>query len=151
MYASDFQSIEADKLRIINDLEEKHNTVGALELKLDTLARKVGLAARADLLTRLDQYAVQASKLKELELIEQLLDQKQATLSKFKADLTVFVNKVGKPNAQLTANTAKQLSQGLSAYTEEARILEQTFQDANSSATETKSSQETNLMIQNKL
>ena len=25
MYASDFQSIEADKLRIINDLEEKHN------------------------------------------------------------------------------------------------------------------------------
>ncbi|MFA7337616.1 MAG: AAA family ATPase [Candidatus Obscuribacterales bacterium] len=134
MYASDFQSIEADKLRIINDLEEKHNTVGALELKLDTLARKVGLAARADLLTRLDQYAVQASKLKELDLIDQLLDQKQATLSKFKADLTVFVNKVGKPNAQLTANTAKQLSQGLSAYTEEAKILEQTFQDANSTS-----------------
>lgn len=134
LYASDFQSIEADKLRIINDLEEKHNTVGALELKLDTLARKVGLAARADLLTRLDQYAVQASKLKELELIEQLLDQKQATLTKFKADLTVFVTKVGKPNAQLTANTAKQLSQGLSAYTEEAKNLEQTFQDASSSA-----------------
>lgn len=134
LYASDFQSIEADKLRIINDLEEKHNTVGALELKLDTLARKVGLAARADLLTRLDQYAVQASKLKELELIEQLLEQKQATLTKFKADLTVFVTKVGKPNAQLTANTAKQLSQGLSAYTEEAKNLEQTFQDASSSA-----------------
>lgn len=133
MYASDFQAIEADKLRIINDLEEKHNTVGALELKLDTLARKVGLAARADLLTRLDQYAVQASKLKELDLIDQLLEQKQATLTKFKADLTVFVTKVGKPNAQLTANTAKQLSQGLSAYTEEAKALEQTFQDASSS------------------
>ena len=133
LYASDFQAIETDKLRIINDLEEKHNTVGALELKLDTLARKVGLAARADLLTRLDQYALQASKFKELDLIDQLLEQKQATLTKFKADLTVFVTKVGKPNAQLTANTAKQLSQGLSAYTEEAKVLEQTFQDASSS------------------
>jgi uncharacterized protein YhaN len=133
LYASDFRSIEADTTRITSDLEDKHNKVGALELKLDTLARKVGLAARGDLLVRLDQYAIQAVKLKELDLLEQMLDQKQATMNRFRADLASFLKKAGKDENDLSAMSAKQLSQSLSAFIEEAKMLEQNFQDANSS------------------
>ncbi len=133
LFAADFVAIEKETAAITADAETNHTKVAALELKLDTLARKVGLTSRTDLLSRLDQYAVQAAKLKELDLLDQMYEQRMATLNRYKADLSVFVARSGKLDAELSAATAKQLSQGLSGYMEEAKTLEQEFQDAGTS------------------
>ncbi len=133
LFAADFVAIEKESAAITADAETNHTKVAALELKLDTLARKVGLTSRTDLLSRLDQYAVQSAKLKELDLLDQMYEQRSATLNRYKTDLAVLVVRSGRVEAELSAATAKQLSQGLSGYMEEARALEQEFQDAGTS------------------
>ena len=133
IFKTEFNQISHDVGRITTNIQDLITKVGALEVKLDSLARKVGLQGRDELLDKLDDYAQQASKLKEFDLIEQLLDQKRILMERYKADLEKFVVKAGRSQLALTANTAKQLSTALSTFLTESRQLEVSFQSTTSS------------------
>lgn len=134
IFFNEFEAVRSDIARITSDLEEKHNKVGSMESKLDNLARKVGLSARTDLMTKLEEYGNQATKLKELEIIEQLLEQKKQSLNRYKMDLERHLKKAGKPEIEPSAVAAKQLSEALASLGEDKRALDQTFQDASSAS-----------------
>jgi hypothetical protein len=134
IFFNEFEAVRGDIARITSELEEKHNKVGSLENKLDTLARKVGLSARNELMTKLEEYGSQATKLKELEIIEQLLEQKRQSLNRYKMDLERHLKKAAKPEIEPTAMAAKQLSDALASFMEDSRALEQNYQDASSSS-----------------
>ncbi|MBU6450902.1 MAG: AAA family ATPase [Cyanobacteria bacterium REEB67] len=133
LFKNEFNQISHDIGRITTNIQDLITKVGALEIKLDTLARKVGLQSRDQLLDKLDDYASQSTRLKEYDLVEQMLEQKRQLMERYKLDLEKFVAKAGKGSLALTANTAKQLSTALSTYFTESRNLEVSFQSTTSS------------------
>jgi DNA repair exonuclease SbcCD ATPase subunit len=133
LFKTEFNQISHDVGRITTNIQDLITKVGALEIKLDTLARKVGLQSRDKLLDKLDDYGQQASKLKEFDLLDQLLEQKRVVMERYKSDLEKFVGKAGRAALALSANTAKQLSTALSTYLTESRQLEISFQSTTSS------------------
>jgi DNA repair exonuclease SbcCD ATPase subunit len=133
LFKTEFNQISHDIGRITTNIQDLITKVGALEQKLDSLSRKVGLQSRDELLDKLDDYAQQASKLKEFDLLDQMLEQKRVVMERYKTDLEKFVTKAGRAQLSLSANTAKQLSTALSTYLTESRQLEISFQSTTSS------------------
>lgn len=130
LFKGDFVSTENDINRITSDMSNLQNKVAALEVKLDTMARKVGLVGRSDLLNKLDEYGKHSGKLKELTMLESLVEQKQQALERYRGDIKRFLVKSGRSDADLTAQSASELSQSLSLYFDESRALEQSNQEA---------------------
>ena len=133
LFKTEFNQISLDVGRITTNIQDLITKVGALEVKLDTLARKVGLQSRDELLDKLDDYAQQSAKLKAFDLIDQMLEQKKQVMERYKTDLERYVKKAGRAQLALSANTAKQLSTALSTYLTESRQLEVSFQSTTSS------------------
>jgi DNA repair exonuclease SbcCD ATPase subunit len=133
LFKTEFNQISHEVGRITTNIQDLITKVGALEQKLDALARKVGLQSRDELLDKLDDYAQQATKLKEFDLLDQLLEQKKIVMERYRGDLEKFVKKAGRAQLTLSANTAKQLSTALSTYFTESRQLEVSFQSTTSS------------------
>ncbi|MBS2005773.1 MAG: AAA family ATPase [Cyanobacteria bacterium SZAS TMP-1] len=133
LFKTEFNQISTDIGRITTTIQELITKVGALEIKLDTLARKVGLQSRDELLGKLDDYAQQSAKLKAFDVIDQMLEQKKQVMERYKSELERHVTKAGRSQLPLNANTAKQLSTALSTYLTESRQLEVSFQSTTSS------------------
>jgi chromosome segregation ATPase len=131
---SEFAATDADVNRIAQDMQDKQNKVGALEIKLDTLARKVGLSNRKELAAKLEEYSQQASKLKELTLLEQLVEQKEQVVKRYKTDLQKYLEKASKTDVDSSAATARELSSALSQYMDETRQLAEVHHEAASNS-----------------
>ena len=131
---SEFAATDADVNRIAQDMQDKQNKVGALEIKLDTLARKVGLSNRKELAAKLEEYSQQASKLKELTLLEQLVEQKEQVVKRYKTDLQKYLEKASKTDVDPSAATARELSSALSQYMDETRQLAEVHHEAASNS-----------------
>lgn len=126
---AEFSAVEADIARITTDMQDKQNKVGALEIKLDTLARKVGLDNRNQLAQKLEEYSQQATRIKELNLLDQLVEQKEQVVKRYKLDLKRFLEKAMRKD-EPSAQAAHELSTALSQYMEESKQLAEAHQEA---------------------
>lgn len=131
---SEFAATESDINRLVDDIQGKQNKVGALEIKLDTLARKVGLNTRAELAIKLEEYAQQSARIRELTLIEQLVEQKEQVVKRYKLDLKRFLEKANKSTEEASAQSARDLSAALSQFMEETKHLAEAHQESASAA-----------------
>ncbi|MBL8081757.1 MAG: AAA family ATPase [Candidatus Obscuribacter sp.] len=131
---SEFSAAEADINRISSDMADKQNKVGALEIKLDALARKVGLNNRAELSVKLEEYGQQSAKIKELSLLDSLVEQKEQVVKRSRLDLKRFLEKASRTDLEPCAASAKELSSSLSQYMEESKLLAEAHQESASAA-----------------
>jgi energy-coupling factor transporter ATP-binding protein EcfA2 len=130
---SDFAIAEADIKRLSGNVEDNLNKVRAIELKLETLARKFNLN-KEDLTSKLDDYGAQTNKFKQLEVLEQMLEQKEQTLSRLRLDVQRFLMKAGRGDLDYNAASTTKLSEALNGYQEQTQRLEVDFQQATEQA-----------------
>jgi AAA domain len=127
----DFAVVDADVQRLTGNCEDNINKINALEIKLDNLARKVGMANKDELLARLDEFGAHASKMKQLDVLEGMIEQKEQTLSRLRADLQRFLAKAGRNDMDIVGRTAHTLAKAISHYQREVVDIDREARESN--------------------
>jgi chromosome segregation ATPase len=110
--------------KLAQDLGSK---IKNLEVRLDNLARKAGLADGGQLLKHVQEYNTKSVVVRELDIIDQNLSSREMTLHKTKLDLKPFFDKASRPSLEITSDGALALATDAARYIEETRKLSTNF------------------------
>jgi hypothetical protein len=106
--------------RLIKELKEK---IANLELKFDALAHKVRLVDGHVFLQMLNEYTSKAAFLRELEMIEQLIATREASVAQLKQGVEPYFARAGRMTQEIRPETTTQLAESINGYVTEAKRL----------------------------
>jgi chromosome segregation ATPase len=107
--------------------QELHTKIMGLEVRLEDLARKVGVSSGAELVKQIQEYGSTAAQLKELDLFEQIISSRMSQLVKLKEDLEPHFKKADRMLGQITPDDASKLASDINGYHDEMRSLDSTI------------------------
>ncbi len=119
----DFLQANEDKQKFGEKGTELHNKVMGLEVKLEDLARKACVSSGAELLKHLQTYGTSSMQLKDLDLLDQVIDSREAHLVKLVAQLEPYFNKCRRKVPEITPDAALKLSEDINQFLEESRTV----------------------------
>ncbi len=127
---------QGDKMESIKDeigkhtgvISERRNKIGALEVKLDNIARKIGVSSSSDLVRQLNTLASIATKSRDLDLLNQLIAEKEKNIAKLKKEMEPFFHRANRLNLEINAVNSQELSDSVSKCLEETMSLNSSFQ-----------------------
>src|SRR5579875_1568111 len=101
-----------------------HNKVLGLEIRLDDLARKAGVANGAELVKHIQAYATAAAQLKDLDLLEQMVTTRSSHILKLEGQMEPYLIRAGRRVDKVEPEAAFKLAEEINRYHEEARAVE---------------------------
>lgn len=124
----DMSSIKEEISKHSGVINERRGKIGALEVKLDNIARKIGVASSSELVRQLTALASIATKSRDLDLLNQLISEKEKNIVKLKKEMEPFFHKGGRLNLEISAVNSQELSDSVSKCLEETMSLNSSFQ-----------------------
>ncbi len=127
---------QRDKMESIKDelgkhtgiISERRNKIGALEVKLDNIARKIGVSETSDLVRQLNTLASIATKSRDLDLLNQLISEKEKNIAKLKKEIEPFFQRANRLNLEINATNSQELFESVAKCLEETMSLNSSFQ-----------------------
>lgn len=103
--------------------QELHSKIMGLEIRLEGLARKAGVAGGAEFVKHIEAYGTKATRLKDLDLLEQVLLSREAHVVKRAGELEAFFQDSGRKDEDIIPENALKLSQDITHYLEDESAL----------------------------
>ena len=123
---SDYNKARDDEQKQAQLGQDLHNKIMGLEIRLEDLARKAGVTNGAELVRNIQSYATAAPRLKDLDLLEQLVLSRQTHVIRLRGELEAYFEKAGRKAEEATPDNALKLADEINAYREELRALQAT-------------------------
>ncbi len=123
---SDYLKAKDDEQKQAQLGQELHNKIIGLEVRLEDLARKAGVTNGAELVKNIRAYADTAPRLKDLDLLEQLVLSRQTHVIRLRGELEAYFEKSGRRAEEASPENALKLADEINAYREEQRALKAT-------------------------
>jgi len=123
----DLEAAEKDVQQQTTMMQDLQVKIRNLEMRLDNLARKAGLADGALLLKHVQEYNTKSVVVRELDIIDQNLNSREMTLHKSKLDLKPYFDKAARNSFEVSSDAALSLSTDAARYIEETRKLSTNF------------------------
>lgn len=123
----DWQQARDDEQKFSEKGVELHNKIMGLEIKLDDLARKACVSSGAELMKYIQAYGTAGSQLKDLDLIEQIIDSREAHIVKLVAQIEPYFQKAGRNVAEITPEEAFKLADNINQFLDESRAVKASY------------------------
>jgi uncharacterized protein YhaN len=120
----DYERAREDEQRQSALGQELHSKIMGLEIKLEDIARKAGVSNGAELVKFIQTYATAAPRLKDLDLLEQLVLSRQTHVIKLRGELESYFEKSGRNPADATPENALKLVDDINSYHDELRAFQ---------------------------
>jgi hypothetical protein len=111
----------------LNDLKVK---ISGLEQRLAALAAKAGVADGAVLVQHINDYNAASSQLKELDILEQMIESRKSSIQRLRIDLEPYFKQSGRKVQTVTVDAASELAQELQSCMNDLARLEVGFEKA---------------------
>jgi chromosome segregation ATPase len=102
---------------------ELHQKIMGLEIRLDDLARKAGITSGAELTKHIQSYGTASAQLKDLDLLDQMLDGRESHLVKLAGQLEPYFTKAKRNADKITSELAFKLADDINQFLEESRTV----------------------------
>jgi len=135
---ADYNKAEEEEQRQSSLGQELHSKIMGLEVRLEGMARKAGLNNGAQLTREIQSYAGSSAQLKDLDLLEHLIDSREAHITKLTSELEAYFKKAGKTVDVVTPELAVKLWETINQYLEELRTLQSSSEMLESKRTQHK-------------
>lgn len=124
-----FRKREYDKVgKDLNDktalAQQLHLKIGALEVKIESIARKAGLTNGLELVSLLSERSESAPQLRSIESMEVEIASKEGQFKRTMEELKMYFNKAGIPAKELSLERARKLSEDVAACVEDGKSVQ---------------------------
>jgi len=120
--------LERHEARLV-DLKQK---ITALEQRLDGLALRLGLSTGAALLEELQAYSSAPPQLKELDMLQQLIATREASVAQLRSDIEPYLRQAQCSTTEITAEFLLELANQVALSVKEAKELEKGYEQVKS-------------------
>ncbi len=120
--------LERHEARLV-DLKQK---ITALEQRLDGLALKLGLSSGNALLEELQAYASAPPQLKELDMLQQLIATREASVAQLRSDLEPYYRQAQRDPSEISVESLRQMTNDIVEAVAESKELERGYEHVKS-------------------
>jgi hypothetical protein len=114
----------SEEYRQNSALQELEGKIAGIEGKLEALARKAGLPSGSQLVKNMQEYAVSAAQLKELDLMDHMILSKEAHAAQLKQQIGDFFRRANRSPEEVTPKEAMRMSEAVNWLLETRRRSE---------------------------
>ncbi|HEY9784513.1 MAG TPA: AAA family ATPase [Candidatus Obscuribacterales bacterium] len=120
----DYEKAEQELEKTTTLAQNLHSKIGALQGKLESVARKAGLANGAQLIALLHERTEAAPQMKGIDTLNSEIATKEAHHKRAMEELEMYFQKAGIPARELSIERAQKLSEDVAVCVEEGRSLQ---------------------------
>ncbi len=121
--ADDARKAKEDEQSGTDKGTELHQKIMGLEIRLDDLARKAGITSGAELTKHIQSYGSSSAQLKDLDLLDQMIDGRESHLVKLTGQLEPYFTKAKRSADNITSELAFKLADDINHFLEESRTV----------------------------
>ena len=118
---NDENSARQEEEQQLAGVQELADKAKGLDGRIAELARKAGLNSAQQLLHNMQEYAVSAAQLKELDLLDHMVQSKESHAEKLRVEIEPYFKKAQRPVKVITAREAYALAEALNKYLADQR------------------------------
>jgi hypothetical protein len=120
----DTEKLEADLDKATTLAQQLHSKIGALEVKLESIARKAGVSGASLLVSMIEEKSASEPKLKNLDTVATEIAAKESQRERALDELAMFFKKANIPAGEISLERAKRLSEDVAQAVEEGRSIQ---------------------------
>lgn len=121
----EFDKIEVDLDKATTLAQQLVSKIGALEGKLESIARKAGISGgRNELMLLLGERSEVAPRMRDIESLDGEIASKEAQFKRSQEELEMYFHKAGIPSKELTMERARKLSEDVAKCVEEGKSIQ---------------------------
>jgi hypothetical protein len=124
---SDLELAQSDVQRHVARIEDVQGRIRNLQLRVDALAKRVGIEDGAKLIEDIQAQASAGLELQELDRFEVLISQQEASRTRLKSEFAPFFKQAGRLDGEIDSKSASELAQDLSACLSDMKNLNKKF------------------------
>jgi hypothetical protein len=114
----------------LDDLKAK---IEVMESRLAQLAQKAGLSDSSVLVQHIQEYNVAPNKLKELDILKQMIDSRRTSIERLRRDMEPFFKQAGRDGSQINVETVAELAENVMHCVNDLESLQATYENVRQS------------------
>jgi hypothetical protein len=126
----ELEGAQADLERHVTRLNDLKGKISGLEQRLTALAQKAGVADGAVLVQHINDYNAASSQLKELDILQQMIESRRSSIQRLRIDLEPYFKQSGRDPQSITPENATELAEELQSCMNDLARLETGFEKA---------------------